>query len=51
MKANTSQFQFTPVSENDLEKVAELMKEGFVELEAINFVNDLYLEMEQECEN
>lgn len=48
MKANINQFQFTPVSQNDLEKVAELMEEGFAELEAINFVNDLNLEMEQE---
>jgi uncharacterized protein YpbB len=44
----TNKFQFQPVSQNDLEKLAELIKEGWNEINAINFINDLYLEMEQD---
>ncbi|OQA30101.1 MAG: hypothetical protein BWY55_00957 [archaeon ADurb.Bin336] len=44
----TNKFQFQPVSQNDLEKLAELIKEGWSEIDAINFINDLYLEMEQD---
>ena len=47
MKANKG-FQFQPVSQNDLEKVQELVKEGFTYEDAINLVNDINLSYEED---
>lgn len=47
MKANKG-FQFQPVSKNDLEKVQELVKEGFTYEDAINLVNDINLSYEED---
>lgn len=47
-EAQKLKFQFQPASQNDIEKVERLVDEGWELDEAINQVNDSYLEMDQE---